>query len=81
MLKGPPGVEKFFTGLFGAGVTNHKLELIKAHGDGTMLYGTAKWSAQGKDNNGQPATFSGIAMHVFEKQADGSWKLRAQTFN
>ncbi|BCH15140.1 hypothetical protein MesoLjLa_19910 [Mesorhizobium sp. L-2-11] len=34
------------------GVTGHKLELIEAEGDGNLLFGTAKWSAKGKDAKG-----------------------------
>ncbi len=33
VLRGPAAVEKFFTGLFAAGVTGHKLELKRSHPD------------------------------------------------
>ena len=81
VVEGGAGREKFFSGLFSGGVSNHKLELIRASGDDKVIVAAAKWSAQGKDASGKPATFSGIAMHVFEKQADGSWKLKMHTFN
>ncbi|MDQ1899722.1 DUF4440 domain-containing protein [Paracoccus sp. WLY502] len=81
VIKGPGGVEKFFDGLFGMGVTGHKLELIEARGEGDMLVGTAKWSASGKDAQGADQPWGGIATHVFEKQADGSLKLTVHTFN
>ena len=81
IIKGPAGVEKFFAGLFANGLTGHKLELIEAKGDAGLIVAAAKWSAAGKDANGAPATFSGIATHVFAKQADGSLKLKLHTFN
>jgi ketosteroid isomerase-like protein len=81
VIRGPSGVQEFFTGLFSGGVKDHKLELIKADGDGKLVFAAAKWSASGKDDKGQPAQFSGIATHIFEKQADGSLKLKLQTFN
>ncbi|WP_207465658.1 YybH family protein [Paracoccus fontiphilus] len=81
VIKGPDGVEKFFGGLFDMGVTGHKLELIEAHGDDDMLVGTAKWSATGKDASGAEQPWGGVATHVFEKQDDGSLKLRVHTFN
>jgi ketosteroid isomerase-like protein len=81
VIKGPDGVEKFFGGLFGMGVTGHKLELIDASGDDKLLFGTAKWSAKGKDAKGADQPWAGVATHVFEKQADGSLKLRVHTFN
>lgn len=81
VLKGPDGVAKFFSGIFDMGVTGHKLELIEAYGDGKLLYGTAKWSANGKDSSGADQPWSGVATHVFEKQDDGSLKIRLHTFN
>jgi uncharacterized protein (TIGR02246 family) len=81
IIKGPAGVEKFFAGLFANGVTGHKLELIEAKGDAELVIAAAKWSAAGKDANGEPATFSGTATHVFAKHAGGNLKLELHTFN
>ena len=81
VASGPAEIEKFFAGLFANGVTAHKLEVIDAGGDDKVVFATAKWSATGKDKEGKPAPLSGLAMHVFERQADGSLKLRLQTFN
>ena len=83
VLKGPAGVETFFAGLFANGVTGHKLEVVEVEGDAAdeVVVAAAKWSAQGKDASGNPATFGGVATQVFEKQPDGSLKLRLHTFN
>jgi ketosteroid isomerase-like protein len=81
IIRGPAGVEEFFAGLFANGVTAHTLELIETEGDAGLIAAAAKWSAKGKDANGAPATFGGIATHVFGKQADGSLKLKLHTFN
>ena len=81
VASGPAAIEKFFAGLQSNGVANHKLEVIDAGGDDKVVYGSAKWSAKGKDKDGKPADFSGIATHVFERQADNSLKLRLHTFN
>jgi ketosteroid isomerase-like protein len=81
VASGPAAIEKFFAGLHANGVTDHKLEVIDAGGDDKVVYGSANWSAKGKDKDGKPATFSGIATHVFERQADGSLKLRLHTLN
>ena len=81
VYESPAGAEKFFAGVIGSGVTWHKLEIIEADGGDTLVAAAAKWSAQGKDASGKPATFGGVATHVFEKQADGSLKLKLHTFN
>jgi ketosteroid isomerase-like protein len=78
---GQAAIEKFFAGLRANGVTDHKLQLIDVGGDDKVVFGTANWSAKGKDKDGKPATFSGIATHVFERQPDNSLKLRVHTFN
>ncbi|MBV8916766.1 YybH family protein [Bradyrhizobium sp.] len=81
VASGPAAIEKFFAGVHANGVTDHKLEMIDAGGDDKVVYGSANWSAKGKDKDGKPTTLSGIATHVFERQADGSLKLRLHTFN
>ncbi|ASY62912.1 conserved hypothetical signal peptide protein [Sinorhizobium sojae CCBAU 05684] len=81
LIEGPAGVEKFFSDLFGAGATDHTLEVIKVGGDGKLVYGAAKWSAKGKDAQGKDQPWGGIATHVFERQADGSLKIKLHTFN
>ncbi|MBB4258662.1 MULTISPECIES: YybH family protein [unclassified Bradyrhizobium] len=81
VASGPAEIESFFAGLFANGVTGHKLEMIDVGGDDKVVFGTAKWSATGKDKEGKPSPLGGLAMHVFERQADGSLKLRLQTFN
>jgi ketosteroid isomerase-like protein len=81
VIKGPDGVEKFFAGLFGMGAANHKLELIEAGGEGKLLYGSAKWSADGKDASGKDQPWGGVATHVFQKQPDGKLKIKLHTFN
>ena len=77
VLKGPAEIEKYFAGLFGAGVSGHKLVLLEANGDGNTAVAAAKWSAKGKDG----ASLGGIATHEFVKQPGGSHQIRLHTFN
>jgi uncharacterized protein (TIGR02246 family) len=78
VVKGPAGVEKFFAGLFANGVTNHKLELIEVVASSAdTAVGAAKWSVKLKDGSAG----GGIATHAFQKQPDGSLKLKLHTFN
>ena len=75
------GVEKFFSGLFASGVTDHTLDLIRTTQDDKIVIAVAKWSAAGKDSLGKTTRFSGLATHLFERQSDGTLKLRLHTFN
>jgi ketosteroid isomerase-like protein len=52
VVSGPAAIEKFFAGLHANGVTDHKLQMIDAGGDDKVVYGTANWSAKGKDKDG-----------------------------
>src|SRR3712207_2295859 len=73
---GAAEIEKFFAGLFANGVKGHTLKLIEAGGADKMVYGTANWSASDKDGK----AIGGIATHIFERQGDGSLKLKVHTF-
>ena len=81
VIQGPDGIKKFFSDLFAGGVTDHALDLMRTAGDGKIVIAAAKWSAAGKDAAGKATRFSGIATHVFERQPDGSLKLKLHTFN
>jgi ketosteroid isomerase-like protein len=81
VASGPTAIEKFFSGALANGLTGHKLEMIDAGGDNNVVWGTARWSAKGKDKEGKPASFSGLATLVFERQPDNSLKIRLHTFN
>lgn len=81
VISGPAEIETFFAGLFSSGFADHKLTIIDAGGDERIVYGTARWSADGKGADGSRQAAGGIATHVFERQADGSLKLRLHTFN
>ena len=81
VIQGPAGVEKFYSGLFAGGVTDHTLDLIRTTGDDRIVIAAAKWSAAGKDASGKATRFSGVVTHVFERQPDNSLKLKLHTFN
>lgn len=49
--------------------------------NGKVAYETALWQATGLDANGQTVSYDVNVTNVFEKQADGSWKIRMQSWN
>jgi uncharacterized protein (TIGR02246 family) len=81
VIEGRGAIQKFWEGLFEAGVSRHKLELIAADGNERGAFGAARWSATGKGNDGSEQTFSGSAVHVFERQQGGGLKLSLHTWN
>ena len=81
IVNGPAEIGKFFAGLFANHVTGHALQPFKIIEAGDTLIAASKWSANGRDDKGNPTTFGGVATHVFQKQADKSYKLKLHTFN
>jgi len=77
----PADIEQFFAGFINNHVTGHVLEPFRVIESGNTLIVASKWSAKGQDDKGAPITFSGLATHVLQKQADGSYKLKLHTFN
>jgi ketosteroid isomerase-like protein len=80
-LSGPSEIETFFAGLISGGVTDHKLDVIDTGGEGKVVFGAANWSAKAKAADGTVNVARGFATHVFDRQPDGSLKLRLHTFN
>jgi ketosteroid isomerase-like protein len=78
---GQAAIEKFYAGALANGITDHKLEVLDSGGNGKIIYSSARWSANGKDKDGKPATFSAFATYIFERQADNSLRLLLQTWN
>ena len=81
LVKGPAEIEKSFSGVIGSAVSGHALDPIRVVESRDLTVVASKWSANGKDDKGNAASFGGIATHVFRKQADGSYKLLMHTFN
>lgn len=80
VLTGPAEIEEFFAGLFEAGVSGHRLEVIEAGGE-APLYAAANWSAEAKGEDGAPQEIGGIATHVFTRSDDGNLTLALHTSN
>ena len=81
VIQGPAEIARFFVGVFAAGITDHRFELITMEGDGAMLVAAARWFARGTDAQGAATALDGIATHLFLRQSDGTLRLRLHTFN
>jgi len=73
-------IEKFWAAKFGAGVRDFQLDTINLRADGDRLYQTAAWSAN-VSMAGHSHAIDGEMSSVLERQADGSWKIRAQNWH
>ncbi|WP_280151846.1 DUF4440 domain-containing protein [Piscinibacter sp. XHJ-5] len=78
---GPAAIEKFFAGVIGSGVSNHRLQVLEAGSSGQLVYAAARWSAEAKGSDGTVKSVGGLATHVFERGPGGQLKLKLHTFN
>ena len=81
VIVGPDDIAAFFTPLLAAGMTGHTNELIAAGTDGRLVYGASRWTVRSRAPDGAEQTTSGFATHVFERQPDGSVRIKLHTFN
>ena len=78
IIKGSGAIENFVQGLFEIDITSHKLELIEVVTSNTrMIVVLGKWSARLKDGTAD----DGIVAQVFQKQPDGTLKIKLQIVN
>jgi len=78
IIKGEGDIESFVQGLFEIGITSHKLELIEVVTSNTdMIVVLGKWSARLRDGTAD----DGIVSQVFQKQPDGTLKIKLQIVN
>lgn len=54
---------------------------VEMDASGKVAYETALWQATSIDANGQTVSYDVNVTNVLEKQADGSWKIRMQSWN
>ncbi len=71
-------LESFIGDLMGKGFENAQFVLVDVHGDGNVVVATAHWSLHPRTGR---APVDGTLINVFEKQLDGNWKTRLQSWN
>jgi ketosteroid isomerase-like protein len=81
LVSGAAEIGRFFAGIMANGVTDYRLDLIDAGGDDRIVYAVASWTATSKGASAPPRELGGIATEVFERQPDGSLRLRLHAFN
>ena len=54
---------------------------VEMGANGKLAYETALWQATGIDADGLTVSYDVNVTNVLEKQADGSWKIRMQSWN
>lgn len=63
------------------GLSDYDVEIVQSRAQGDMLYAAGIWSANKTLAEGERVVVGGNVVRVLERQGDGSWKLRVETWN
>lgn len=81
ILSSPAAISKYWSDLKDVGVKEYSLYLVDLKVDGNVAYATSLWEASRKVAGNDDITMDGNVSSVFEKQKDGSWKIKLQSWN
>ena len=81
ILSTPDSIKSYWNGLRSIGVNRYSLYLVDYKVDGDVAYATSLWEASRKTSKDEVITMEGNISSVLEKQDDGSWKIRLQSWN
>lgn len=63
------------------GLGDYNVEFVQTRAQGDVLYTAGIWSAARVGADGEREVVGGNVVRVLERQDDGSWKLRVETWN
>lgn len=81
ILEGPEAIVAYLEGLKEIGVTEYSISNVDTEIKGNTVYETALWEATRVDASGTIFNFEGNITNVLERQNDGSWKIKLQSWN
>lgn len=81
ILSSQEAIQHYWNNLREIGVYDYSIYAVEQSIDGNVAYTTALWVAKRKTGNGEDITFDGNISNVYEKQNDGSWKIKLQSWN
>ena len=74
-------IKGYWEGLHEIGVNKYTVYDVDLKIEGNIAYQTALWEARRVTPDGNTIEFDGNLSNVFERQPDGSWKIKLQSWN
>ena len=74
-------ITNYWQYLIEVGVTEYDVYPVELRIEGNRAYQTALWQAVRTTMNGERIEMEGNISNILEKQADGNWKIRLQSWN
>jgi ketosteroid isomerase-like protein len=81
IFDGRAEIKDYLSGLKSVGVISYTISNVEIEIKGDLAYETAQWEAIWSNAEGSNFNFEGNISNVFEKQKDGSWKIKFQSWN
>jgi len=81
ILSSPESIKRYWDNLREVGVNDYSIYLVELNIEGDVAYATSLWEAKRITTSGDVITLDGNISTVFEKQNDGSWKIKLQSWN
>jgi uncharacterized protein (TIGR02246 family) len=80
-ITGPEAIRQFWESRIKLGVRDHTFDIIEAGADGKYAYQVTKNTVQLVRDSGEKTVTAGHTVRIFEKQSDGTWKIKIHMFN
>jgi uncharacterized protein (TIGR02246 family) len=80
-VDGRAAIETFWQGAIDGGLTNLTLRVVEVEAKGDIAYEVGALSLQAPGEDGQPVTVEGKYVVVWQKGADGAWRLHRDIWN
>ena len=81
ILTGADSIKGYWDQLRSIGVTRYSIYPVDFWIEGNVAYSTSLWEASRETAGNDVITMDGNISSVFEKQEDGSWKIKLQSWN
>ena len=81
ILSSPAAITKYWSDLKDVGVNEYSVYLVDLKVEGNVAYTTSLWEASRKVAGNDAIIMNGNISSVYEKQKDGSWKIKLQSWN
>jgi ketosteroid isomerase-like protein len=80
-VTGPEAIAQFWDSRIKLGVGDHTFDIIETAADGKYAYQVTKTTVQLKRESGEKILIAGHTVRIFEKQGDGTWKIKVHMYN
>ena len=80
-ITGPEAIKQFWESRIKLGLRDHTFDIIETGADGNYAYQVTKNTVQLVRDTGEKTLTTGHTVRIFEKQNDGTWKIKIHMFN